>query len=67
MATATRTPATDSGVVPYHLSVRQFERMIDVGIFPDGVRVELLGGVLVEKMTKNDPHDFTVGQLGQVL
>ncbi|HEX8199123.1 MAG TPA: Uma2 family endonuclease [Isosphaeraceae bacterium] len=67
MATATRTPAIDSGVVPYRLNIRQFERMIDAGIFPDGVRVELLGGVLVEKMTKNDPHDFSVGRLGKLL
>jgi Uma2 family endonuclease len=67
MATATQTPATGSGVVPYRLTVRQFERMIDAGIFPDDVRVELLGGMLVDKMTKNDHHNFTVGRLGKIL
>jgi len=41
--------------------------MIGAGVFPDGVRVELLGGVLVCKMTKNDPHDFCVGELGSLL
>jgi Uma2 family endonuclease len=67
MATVTQTQAAETGVVFYRLSVRQFERMIDAGVFPEGVRVELLGGVLVEKMTKNDPHDFTVGRLGTIL
>jgi Uma2 family endonuclease len=67
MATATRTPATGSGVVFYRLSVRQFEKMIDAGVFPDGARVELLGGMLVDQMTKNDHHNFTVGRLGKIL
>jgi Uma2 family endonuclease len=64
---ATEVQSAGSGIEPYRLSVRQFEAMIDAGVFPDGVRVELLGGMLVEKMTKNDPHDFSVGQLGQIL
>jgi Uma2 family endonuclease len=41
--------------------------MIESGIFPDSSRVELLAGILVDKMTKNDPHDFTVGQLAERL
>jgi Uma2 family endonuclease len=47
--------------------VEQFQKMIEVGVFADRARVELLGGLLVRKMTKNDPHDFTVGQLGAFL
>jgi len=51
-------PGSDQGLKPYRMSVKQFERLIEAGAFPDRVRVELLGGVLFRKMTKNDPHDF---------
>lgn len=63
--TAPRT--TPSGIVPYRLTVRQFEKMIEAGIFRDKDHVELLGGILVDKMTKNDPHDFTVDFLGRTV
>jgi Uma2 family endonuclease len=65
-ATATPTPprTTHSGIQPYRLTVRQFEKMIQAGIFRDEDHVELLGGILVDKMTKHDPHNFTVGALG---
>ena len=57
----------EKGLKPYRLTVEQFETMIDAGVFPDRLRVELLGGVLFRKMTKNDPHNFAVGFLGSVL
>ena len=57
----------EKGLKPYRLTVEQFEKMIDAGVFPDRPRVELLGGVLFRKMTKNDPHDFAVDFLGSVL
>jgi Uma2 family endonuclease len=56
-----------SGAVPYRLTVRQFEKMIDAGIFRDEDHVELLGGLLVDKMVKNDPHNFTIDMLGAML
>jgi Uma2 family endonuclease len=65
MTTQMRTAG--SGVVPYRLTARQFEGMIAAGVFPDEARVELLGGMLVDKMTKNDPHDFAVARLGDSL
>ncbi len=55
------------GAGAYRLTVRQFEKMIDAGIFPHDSRVELLGGFLVERMTKNDPHNFAVDQLADDL
>ncbi|MEO6808070.1 MAG: Uma2 family endonuclease [Isosphaeraceae bacterium] len=64
---STPTQTTGSGVVPYRLSVRQFETMIDAGVFPETAHVELLGGRLVDKMTKNDPHDFAVDSFGDSL
>jgi len=56
-----------SGLVPYRLSVRQFEKMIDAGIFRDEDHVELLGGLLVDKMVKKDPHNFSIDMLGAIL
>jgi hypothetical protein len=49
-----------SGLVPYRLTVHQFETMIDAGVFHDDDHVELLGGILVDMMVKNDPHDFAI-------
>lgn len=63
---ATQASATGPGLVPYRVTVRQFEKMIDAGVFPEGITVELLGGILVA-MTKNDTHDFIAGQLGDLL
>ena len=48
---------------PYRLSVRQYLRMIRAGIFPHDARVELIGGILVEQMTKGTPHDYTLDAL----
>jgi Uma2 family endonuclease len=62
---ATQTQSAVSSLVPYRLTVRQFERMIDAGIFPEGVHVELLGGILVA-LTKYQPHNYIVGQLGDL-
>jgi Uma2 family endonuclease len=56
-------PATASGAVPYRLTVRQFEKMVDAGIFRDDDHVELLGGLLVDKMIKNPPHNVSVTRL----
>jgi Uma2 family endonuclease len=69
MATATRNPArvVGEGLTPYRLTVRQFEQMIKAGILTADDRVELLGGILAEQMTKNAPHDFTIGHLAKVL
>lgn len=58
-------PATVSGLVPYRLTIRQFEKMIDAGIFRDEDHVELLGGLLVDKMVKQDPHNFSVGEVAE--
>ena len=62
-------PATATApVIPlYRLTVRQFAKMCDAGVFPHGAHVELLGGILVETMTTNDPHEFTVGTFGDLL
>ena len=58
-------PGPSTGLVPYRLTVAQFLRMIEAGIFQDKDDVELLAGRLIKKMTKDDPHDFAVTSLGQ--
>jgi Uma2 family endonuclease len=60
-------PRTETGLKLYRLSVRQFEKMIDAGVLDQGPRVELVGGVLLERMTKNQPHNYAVGQLADGL
>lgn len=71
MATATQSPAhsepTHTGPVPYRFTVRQYETMIDAGVFPDPSNVELLGGLIVEQMTKYPPHDYCVDHLAEIL
>ena len=51
----------------YRLSVKQFLQMVDAGILKEDQRIELLGGLLVEKMTKYPPHNFGVGSLAEYL
>ena len=51
---------------PYRISLRQFEKMVDAGVFRDGDHVELLEGILVDKMTKHPPHNFTVSKIADV-
>jgi Uma2 family endonuclease len=51
----------------YRISVRQYLKMIKAGVFSETARIELLGGKLVEKVTRNPPHSFVVGRLGRML
>jgi Uma2 family endonuclease len=72
MATETQptieTPsATGGGWKPYRLTVRQFLAMIDADVFPHDSHVELLGGMLIQMMTKGDPHDYTLGAIAEGL
>src|SRR5690349_3026463 len=61
MATVAR--STSSAVTPCRLTVRQYLRMIEAGIFPEGAHVELLGGILVDGGSKSTSENFSVGQL----
>jgi Uma2 family endonuclease len=59
--------ASASGLVPYRVSVRQFEKMIGAGVFGERDHVELLEGILVDKMTKRPPHNFTVTTIADTI
>ena len=49
-------PDRSSDIVPYRVSVDQYEAMIREGIFTKHDRLELIEGILVEKMTKGTRH-----------
>jgi Uma2 family endonuclease len=61
-----RASAVGPGLSPYRITVGQFRRMIEAKIFPEGARVELLGGILLA-MTTNNAHDYIVTQLANLL
>ena len=44
------------GLVPYRLTVDQYEAMADAGILTKHDRLELIEGMLVKKMTKKPEH-----------
>ena len=63
MATATELTLTESMTpgptlfdVRRRITVEEFHRMIDAGVFGDEPRLELIEGVIVEKMGKKEPH-----------
>lgn len=49
------------------LSVSQYHRMIDYGIFAEDSQIELLEGLLTAKMPKNPPHRLSTGLLQDLL
>ena len=47
------------GLVPYRISVDQYEAMVNSGVFSKHDRLELIEGLLVVKMTKGTRHSTT--------
>jgi Uma2 family endonuclease len=45
------------------LTVAEYHKMHDAGIFMEGERVELLDGFVVEKPVRNPPHDVVLQRL----
>jgi Uma2 family endonuclease len=52
----TSAPLAPAGRVPYRWSVERYEAMIQAGILTKEDRLELIEGMLVEKMTKGRRH-----------
>jgi Uma2 family endonuclease len=49
---------------PLHrFTVEEYHSMIDAGFFVDSPKVELLDGLVVEKMVQNPPHSSTLTKL----
>jgi len=51
----------------FRLSVEQYEAMSRAGILTDRDRVELVDGLLVNKMTKNPPHSVSARAVAEAL
>jgi Uma2 family endonuclease len=51
----------------YRLTVDQYDRMVRSGAISEDDPVELLGGVLVQKMAQNPEHVWSVDELGETI
>lgn len=51
----------------YRFSVEAYHRMVEEGLFPSDVRVELLNGEIIEMTPINSPHAGTVKRLNHLL
>src|SRR3954454_12634293 len=50
------------GLPAHRFSVKQYQRMVELGFLTDEDKVELLDGWIVDKMPRNPPHDGTISQ-----
>jgi Uma2 family endonuclease len=72
MATITQTiqppagPAVDRCPL-YRMSIEQYEQLVDSGVFTKRDKFELINGLLVAKMTQNDPHSTADTLTGDAL
>jgi Uma2 family endonuclease len=55
------------GETRHKISINQFERMIEVGIFAPGDRVELIEGEILDRAPINYPHEACVARLNRLL
>jgi Uma2 family endonuclease len=53
--------------VRHRITVAEYHQMIDAGVFGPEPRVELLEGVIVDKMTKKPPHVLATDLLDELL
>jgi Uma2 family endonuclease len=63
MATAEIAPLEEAArfLRPVHrFTVEQYERMAEIGVLTANDRVELLEGLIVDKMTQNPPHNAAI-------
>jgi Uma2 family endonuclease len=63
--TQTLEPATNLGL--WKFSVEQYHALIQSGILDEDTPIELLEGWLVEKMSKNPPHRYSMNAVRRLL
>jgi len=51
----------------YRLTVEQYHGMIAAGVLKDGEKVELIEGLLVQKMSRNPPHEASLSRINRRL
>lgn len=64
---STRTATAESGPVRYRLTVDEFDRMCEVGIFDEDDRIELLDGQLYGMPPAGDWHNAGVSSISEEL
>ncbi len=64
-------PAVDTTPLLYRFSVEQYEKMLEIGLLTSEDRVELIEGIVVQKITQHPPHavaiDYTMDALRPLL
>jgi hypothetical protein len=60
-------PAADSPPLLYRFSVEQYEKMIETGVLTSEDRVELIEGIVIQKMTQHPPHATAIDYTADVL
>ncbi len=61
------TTAVDLLAPLHRLSLERYMRMAEAGVFDDGVRVELIDGVIVEMSPMSEPHARAVAWINKIL
>jgi Uma2 family endonuclease len=67
MRSADRTPTVDDILPRHRLSVVDFHRMGEAGIFPEGQRVELVDGEIVDMTPIGSGHSGTINRLAKAI
>ena len=67
MAATLSTPPAPITDPVWRLSVDQYHAMIDSGILNENTPVELVEGILLEKMPQNPPHSFVTDAVRSAL
>lgn len=52
---------------PYRFTVAQYQRMIATDVLTADDKVELLEGLVVQKMSRNPPHDSIISVINEIL
>ena len=60
-------PIVTAAPTPYRFSVKQYQQMIELDVFSDDDKVELLEGYLVTKMPRNPPHENAIQRINRTL
>ncbi len=51
-------PSTTNGVKPHLITVAEYDRMIELGVYTENDRIELLNGEIIELMPKGPKHVY---------
>ena len=72
MSTITQTAQSAAGpgedcFPPYRMSIEQYDKLVESGVFTKRDKFQLINGLLVAKVTKNPPHSIAKGNCADAL